>query len=113
MLLKQNTHIESLRELLFSHKFFNLVDSFHLFDTDGEGKLSASHFEEGFAKYNITFAADNLQRFIDVLDEENDGLVDLREYTTMLTPASPDFKYAGKGSAVHLSVEQKQVFEQA
>lgn len=111
MLLKQNTQIESLRELLFSHKYFNLVESFHLFDTNGNGTLSAEEFEDGFAKYNITFASDNLHRFINVLDEDDDGKIELREYTTMLTPASSDFKYAGKGSAAHLSVEQKQVFE--
>jgi hypothetical protein len=46
-----------------------------------------------------------------VLDDDEDGTVELREYTTMLTPAGPDFKYAGKGSATHLTVEQKQVFE--
>lgn len=81
LLLKQNKNIESLRELLFSHKHFNLADTFKLFDTDGEGAIGASHFEEGFAKYNIHFNTEDLERLVvDIVDDDDDGTVDLREF---------------------------------
>lgn len=40
-LIKQNKHVESLREMLFSHKHFNLQDTFRHFDADASGVLDA------------------------------------------------------------------------
>lgn len=40
-LIKQNKHVESVRELLFSHKHFNLQDTFRHFDADASRVLDA------------------------------------------------------------------------
>lgn len=112
LILKQNKQIESIRELLFSHKYFNLVETFRLFDSDEEGAISAKNFEEGFAKFNIQFVLEDLERLvIHVVDDENNGTVDLREFTQAVTPLSAEFKHSGKASSSHLSLEQRKVSE--
>lgn len=73
LLLKQNKHIESFRELLFSHKHFNLADTFKLFDDDCTGVLDAQKFADGFAQFNIGFDLDDLERLtVDIVDDDDD-----------------------------------------
>ena len=110
LLVKQNKHIENLREMLFSHKHFNLVDTFKLFDSDNSGTLDAHKLQEGFEQFNIHPNLDDLNRLVvDIVDDDDDGTVDLREFSEAVTPRAADFKHAGKGSMTYLSAEQKKV----
>lgn len=115
LIIKQNKHIESIRELLFSHKYFNLAETFALFDINGNGKISPDELEEVFdKKFDIKFTEGDLERLvIDIVDGDNDGTIDLREFTEALTPHSPEFKHGGRGSVHHLSLEQRHVTQQA
>lgn len=49
----------------------------------------------------------------ELVDDDDDGTIDLREWTEALTPKSGDFRSAGKGSMAHLTVEQRKIFQQA
>jgi hypothetical protein len=40
-LVQQNKHTELHREMLFSHKHFNVVDTFRMFDGDKDGTIDA------------------------------------------------------------------------
>lgn len=100
--------------MLFSHKYFNVVETFGLFDEDGEGTINAQKLEDGFAKFNITFNYEDLERLVvEIADDDDDGTVDLREFTALVTPRSVEFKTAGKGSMGHLTLEQRKTFQQA
>lgn len=55
LLLKQNKQVEVLRELLFSHRYFNIQETFELFDEEGLGNVDAEQIMKGFEGFNITF----------------------------------------------------------
>lgn len=113
-LLKQNKQIESLKEMLFSHKYFNVAETFALFDEDGDGTVNAQELEDGFAKFNITFNYEDLERLVvDIADDDDDGTIDLREFTALVTPRSVEYRTGGKGSMAHLTLEQRKTFQQA
>lgn len=114
-LLKQNKQVETLRELLFSHKFFNLQDTFKHFDADASGVLDAEKIADGFAPFNINYLdLESLETLVvEIVDDDNDGTVDLREFTEAVTPKSGDYAHGGKGNMAHLNVEQKKVMQQA
>jgi hypothetical protein len=113
-LLKQNKQIESLKEMLFSHKYFNITETFALFDEDGDGVINAQELEEGFAKFNITFNLEDLERLVvNIGDDDEDGTIDMREFVQLVTPRSSEYKTGGKGSMGHLPLEQRKTFQQA
>jgi len=100
--------------MLFSHKYFNVVETFAIFDTDGDGVLNAEKIEEGFAKFNITCNSRDLELLVvNIDDEDDDGTIDLREFVSLITPRSSEFKNGGKGSMAHLPLEQRKTFQQA
>jgi Ca2+-binding EF-hand superfamily protein len=112
--LNQNKKIETLRETLFSHKHFNVREAFHMLDSDNKGVLDAQKIHDGFAKFNIELNLDDLERLVvDIVDDDDDLTVDLREFTEAITPSASDFTHAGHGAMHHLSVEQRKVFQQA
>jgi hypothetical protein len=45
----------------------------------------------------------------DIVDDDDDGTVDLREFTEAVTPRAAEFKSGGKGSMAMLSLQQKHV----
>lgn len=72
-LIKQNKDIESFREMLFSHKHFNLSDAFRHFDTDCTGVLDAQKIHDGFAQFNIGYDVKDLERLVvDIVDDDDD-----------------------------------------
>jgi len=111
--VKQNKHVENLREMLFSHKHFNLVDMFRFFDSDNSGTIDAEKIQEGFSKFGFVPKIDLERLVVEIVDDDDDGTVDLREFSEALTPRAAEFKQSGKGSMTYLTPEQRYVNNQA
>lgn len=61
---------------------------------------------DGFAPFNIKWDLEDLEKLVvDIVDDDDDGTVDLREFTEAITPKSVDFIHGGKGSMAHLKIE--------
>lgn len=113
-MVAQNKHVESLRETLFSHNNFNLVDVFRMFDANKDGVIDAQEIASGLEAFNIEISLDDLDLLVnELVDDDDDGTIDMREFTEALTPKSADFRGAGKGSMGHLNVETRKLFLQA
>ena len=90
------------------------METFKIFDANKDGVIDAQEIAAGLAQFNIEISLDDLDLLVlELVDDDDDGTVDLREFTEALTPKSPDFRSAGKGSMGHLPVDTRRVFLQA
>lgn len=78
LMIKCNREQDTLREILNSHETFNINDAFRVFDKDNSGYITAENLREGFESHNITVS--NIDAIMGVLDFNNDGKIDYREF---------------------------------
>lgn len=53
LLIRTNRTVEDAKTALFNHKTFSLEDSFALFDTNKNGKLTETELTQVFSDHNI------------------------------------------------------------
>lgn len=66
LILKNNRQIEIAKEVLFSHKTFDVDECYRLFDDQNAGSITAEKFEEVFAAHNIEVL--NLGSIVPLID---------------------------------------------
>jgi calcium-binding protein CML len=66
--------------------------TFAMLDVDGDGRISASEFQELMGRIGVTFTDEKAAEAIEMMDADGDGLVSLEELATyMSTPGGrPD-----------------------
>lgn len=109
LMIEQNRRIEDARAALMCHKTFNVGESFRLFDINQNGVIASNEINQVFGENNIEVT--NVPRLVELLDDDDDGTVDLREWEQGLQPLRP-VRITDPGSA-HLSIEQKNLFQRA
>ena len=69
----------------------SVVDLFKRFDTNGDGVIEAQEFKTGLLALNIADLPESqVNRLVDTLDEDGNGVIDLEELESTFTP--PDNK---------------------
>ena len=65
----------------------DVTTTFAMLDADGDGRISASEFQELMGQIGVTFTDDKAAEAIEMMDADGDGLVTLEELATyMSTP---------------------------
>lgn len=116
LMLKVDREIEGFRDVLFSHKTFNCVDCFRVFDKEDTGKISVEALEEGFAKWNIEILnLENLSNLIRLADSNEDGEISYSEFSRAVTPRNHECREQNNSiyETQRMSVEQRNVNQQA
>mmetsp|Transcript_19561 Transcript_19561/g.26430 ORF Transcript_19561/g.26430 Transcript_19561/m.26430 type:complete len:236 (-) Transcript_19561:438-1145(-) len=108
-LIRSNRLIEDARSALFCHKTFSLEDSFRLFDVNKNGLITTQELTQVFREHNIELT--DQQRLVELLDDDEDGSIDYREWVQALKPRC-QYRMSDPASP-YLSVEQKNLFQRA
>ena len=109
LLIRTNKSVEDAKTALFNHKTFSLEDSFALFDVNKNGKLTESEFTQVFSEHNIELGEQ--ARLIELMDNDDDGSVDFREWVAALKPKKPC--RGADPASPYLTVEQRNLFQRA
>lgn len=109
LLIRTNKSVEDAKTALFNHKTFSLEDSFALFDVNKNGKLTESELSQVFSEHNIELG--ECARLIELMDDDEDGSVDFREWVAALKPKKPC--RGADPASPYLSVEQRNLFQRA
>lgn len=100
VLIRTNRQLEDAKQSLFSHKTFSLDDSFRLFDTNQNGRLTTEEITRVFADNNIVLG--DVPRLVELIDTDEDGTVEFDEWIAALKTKRPS---CGADPATFLSVE--------
>lgn len=111
LILKNQRQIEIAKEVLFSHKTFDVETCFRLFDDKNEGEINAEKFEEVFQAHNIEVL--NLGSIVPIADQDDDNTIDYKELSDAILPRHPEYRNHRADPGYGMSVEQKKVFQQA
>jgi len=106
LLIRTNRTVEDAKTALFNHKTFSLEDSFALFDVNKNGLLTESELTQVFSEHNIELGEQ--ARLIELMDDDEDGAVNLREWVAALKPKRPCRSV--EPASPYLTVEQKNLF---
>ena len=109
LMVEQNRRIEDARAALTCHKTFSINDSFRLFDINQNGVIATDEITHVFGEHNIELT--DVPRLVELLDDDDDGTVDIREWEQGVHPLRP-CRGADYGSP-NLSLEQKNLFQRA
>ena len=77
MMLKNQRQIEIAKEVLYSHKTFDVEECFRLFDDQNEGVILAERFEDVFAAHNIEVL--KLGNIVPIIDQTGDDTININE----------------------------------
>lgn len=112
LILKNQRQIEIAKEVLFSHRTFDVQECYRLFDDQNEGKINAEKFGEVFAAYNIEVL--QLESLVPLIEQKpGEDAVDFRTLADAIMPKHPAYRDHRADSGYNMSVEQKKVFQQA
>ena len=109
LLIRSNRQLEDAKQALVSHKTFSYEDAFRLFDVNGNGVLTAVELQQVFDEHQIVLG--DQARLIELIDTDDDGSIDLQEWTKALKPQRPC--RGAEPASPYLSVEQKNLFQRA
>ena len=107
-IIRSNRQVEDARVSLGCHKTFSIEESFRVFDINQNGRVSVDEITEVFAKHNIEL--DDVSNLVDIMDKDNDGHIDLREWSAAIKSLRP---CRGSDQAYGLSVEQKNLYQRS
>lgn len=110
-IISANRRLEDVKVSLFSHKLFNLRDSFAMFDLNSSGRVSVNELANVFGDHNISI--DGLDRLVEIVDLDDDGTIELDEWEIALKPAVGQPQSNVSASSPYLSLEQKNLFTRA
>lgn len=103
----QQRQVESLREVLFSHKSFNVSEAFNLLDADKSGSIKEEEILKVFGVNNIDTRDPN--RIIELFGCEEDKTITYHEFQLMVTPKRQPYKSmigGGFGSVEERKLQQ-------
>ncbi|KAL9327424.1 hypothetical protein ACSQ67_008069 [Phaseolus vulgaris] len=63
----------------------DINSAFRTFDRNGDGKISAEEIKEMLARLGERCSIDDCRRMVRAVDTDGDGMVDMDEFTTMMT----------------------------
>lgn len=91
-IVQQSRVSENAREVLNSHRTFSAEKGFALLDKNREGKFALDEILHAFAFHGIEVDSAHLDTLIDLIDDDEDGSVDFREWQAAISPASPSLR---------------------
>ena len=103
LMLKNQRQIEIAREVLFSHKTFDVQECFRLFDDKNEGAIPAQQFEDVFAAHNIEVL--KLGNIVPIIDQTGDDTVNINELNDAVRPRDPAYRNHRGDGGYGMSVE--------
>ena len=77
-LIRSNRQLEDAKSALFCHKTFSLEESFRLFDVNQNGRITTQELMQVMEEHNMVLA--DQQRLVEIMDDDDDGSVDYREW---------------------------------
>jgi len=86
-----------------------MEDCFQLFDVNKNGKLGVEELSQVFGEHNIEI--ENLERIVELVDDDDDGTIDYRELAAAVTPATAN--RLRSAPMYGLSMEARKIFQQA
>ena len=107
-LIRSNRAIEDAKQSLFAHRTWGLDESFRLFDTNSNNKITAEEFTQVFADHQLEVA--NVERLFEILDADGSGALEFNEWAKALKPTRP---YRGCDDRGYLTVEQRNLYQKA
>ncbi|XP_021714294.1 calmodulin-like protein 1 [Chenopodium quinoa] len=63
----------------------DIESAFRIFDSDGDGKISAKELMEVLRRMGQMYSLESCNKMIREVDNDGDGLINLAEFTTMMT----------------------------
>jgi len=109
LMIRTNRSVEDARSSLCCHKTFSVGDSFRLFDINDNGVIAADEINHVFSEHNIELT--DVARLVELIDDDNDGTIDIREWEAALNPMRPC--RGAEPASPNLSLEQKNLFQRA
>ena len=109
LILKNQRQIEIAKEVLFSHKTFDIQECYRLFDDQNEGFITAEKFEEVFNSHNIEVM--NLGSIVPLIDLDDENAVDINKLSDAILPRHPEYRNHRADPGYGMSVEQRKVFQ--
>ena len=108
LILKNQRQIEIAKEVLYSHKTFDIQECYRLFDDQNEGFITAEKFEEVFGAHNIEVL--NLGQIVPLIDLGDDEAIDINMLSQAIMPRHPEYRNMRADPGYGMSVEQRKVF---
>jgi len=63
----------------------DITSAFRTFDRNGDGKISAEEIKEMLGRLGERCSLEDCRRMVRAVDTDGDGMVDMDEFTTMMT----------------------------
>ena len=87
LMIQKNRSLEDARASLCCHKTFSVGESFRLFDVNQNGVIGPDEITQVFGEHNIELT--DVARLVELIDDDNDGTLDYREWESALHPMRP------------------------
>jgi Ca2+-binding EF-hand superfamily protein len=84
---------ESLREMLFSHKTFNVQEAFALLDADCSGDIDAAEMVSSFVKAECPMDLGLAEKIVALLDSDEKNTIDMKEFGKAVTPLKSEYRH--------------------
>lgn len=85
-ILQSQRHVESLKQLLFSHRGFSIDEAFAMIDTNKDGIISGKEILDMMTKYD--FDTTGLNQLIDHLNKDGDVEISYNKFVEAVTPVT-------------------------
>jgi len=92
-ILKDQRHIESLKQLLFSHRGFSIDEAFGQLDSNEDGLISGKEIQDVLTKYE--FDVSDMQALIERLNKDHEVEISYSKFKEVITPLTKYPKNAG------------------
>lgn len=107
-ILKDQRHIESLKQLLFSHRGFSINEAFSQLDTNEDGLISGKEIQDVLTKYD--FDVSNMDALIQRLNKDHEVEISYSKFQEVVTPMT---KYPRNAGGYEGTFEQKETQKMA
>jgi len=92
LIVNQSRVTENAKEVLNSHRTFSCEKGFALLDKNREGKFAMDEILHVFAFHGIEVDSGALEGIVELIDDDEDGTIDFREWQAAVSPSSPSLR---------------------
>lgn len=89
--MTHDRRIETVKDVIAKHQFFNVTDLFYELDEDKDGLITADEFAKGCLSGVNVVGQGDLERFLQLAGANEDGQINCRDFSAAIAPQRSGF----------------------